>query len=98
MCTCVSPNSQPLQLLPSIALQDTSISPDSTMYEIIYAIYTDKILPDELPFFSKITLKNAYQSLRAMNYNVSIAKIDIYNGAKILGKGKPQKPPPKKNE
>lgn len=84
------------KLPPFISLQDTSVTPDSTKYEIVYAIYTDKILPDELPFFSKITLKNAYQSLRAMNYNVSIAKIDINNGSKLLGKGKPQKPPKKR--
>ncbi|PSV49863.1 TIGR04141 family sporadically distributed protein [Photobacterium indicum] len=80
-----------LKLPKKLKLADTTIEPNPANYEIVYAIYADKQLPDELPFFSKITLKNAYQNLRAMSYKVSIAKIDIHNNVKQLGKLKAQK-------
>ncbi|RPE47819.1 uncharacterized protein (TIGR04141 family) [Acinetobacter sp. BIGb0102] len=61
----------------SIQLKDPEIKPDASNYSIVYAIATEKNLPNELPFFSKVTLKNALKNLTALNYKVSLAKIDI---------------------
>ncbi|WP_151811575.1 TIGR04141 family sporadically distributed protein [Acinetobacter bereziniae] len=61
----------------SIQLTDPQIKPDARKYTIVYAIATQKVIPNELPFFSKITLKNALKTLLALDYKVSLAKIDI---------------------
>lgn len=51
--------------------------PDAAKYKIVYAIATDKTIPAQLPFFSKVTLKNAMRTLRALNYNVELTAIPI---------------------
>lgn len=51
--------------------------PIASEYSIVYAIATDKNLPQELPFFSKITLKNSVNSLRAFGFDVFLAKINV---------------------
>lgn len=61
----------------SIQLTDPQIKPDARKYTIVYAIATQKVIPNELPFFSKITLKNALKTLLALDYKVSLAKIDV---------------------
>jgi uncharacterized protein (TIGR04141 family) len=58
-------------------LVDTKIRPDASTYKVIFAIATKKNLPLELPFFSKVTLKNALRTLRALNFEVEIASIPI---------------------
>lgn len=65
------------KLPPSIKLIDPKLRPDPSKYKLVYAIATKKDIPVELPFFSKVTLKNALKTLRALNYNVSLAKIEI---------------------
>ena len=65
------------KLPPSIKLIDPKLRPDPSKYKLVYAIATKKDLPVELPFFSKVTLKNALKTLRALNYNISLAKIEI---------------------
>ncbi|MFM1703302.1 TIGR04141 family sporadically distributed protein [Aeromonas salmonicida] len=65
------------KLPPSIRLTDTKARPNPSNYKIVYAIATEKKIPDELPFFSKITLKNSLKTLRALDYEIYLAKIDI---------------------
>ncbi|ADZ90931.1 sporadically distributed protein, TIGR04141 family [Marinomonas mediterranea] len=61
----------------SIKLTDPKPRPDPSKYRVVYAIATTKSIPEELPFFSKVTLKNSLKTLRALNYNISLSKIDI---------------------
>ncbi|MGV2291001.1 TIGR04141 family sporadically distributed protein [Trinickia sp. YCB016] len=61
----------------SIRLSDISAIPNSRNYRIVYAIATSKDLPKDLPFFSKISLKNAALSLQTLGYKVAIAKISV---------------------
>lgn len=61
----------------SIKLSNPKNRPDPSKYRVVYAIATTKDIPAELPFFSKVTLKNSLKTLRALNYNISLSKIDI---------------------
>lgn len=61
----------------SIKLSDPKLRPDPNKYTIVYAIATKKDIPNELPFFSKVTLKNSLKTLKALNYNIALAKIDV---------------------
>ncbi|MDE2259753.1 MAG: TIGR04141 family sporadically distributed protein [Betaproteobacteria bacterium] len=58
-------------------LTDPKTRPDPSKYTVVYAIATKKNIPKELPFFSKVTLKNAVKTLRALNYKVELAAIPI---------------------
>ncbi|SDR45855.1 sporadically distributed protein, TIGR04141 family [Burkholderia orbicola] len=61
----------------SIKLRDASEIPNANNYRIIYAIATTKNLPGDLPFFSKVSLKNAILNLRALGFRVALSKIAI---------------------
>ncbi len=61
----------------SIKLKKPQLRPNPNDYSVVYAIATKKNLPNELPFFSKVTLKNSLKTLRALDYNISLAKIDV---------------------
>jgi uncharacterized protein (TIGR04141 family) len=61
----------------SIKLQNPQLRPNPNDYNVVYGIATKKNIPEELPFFSKVTLKNSLKTLRALNYNISLAKIDV---------------------
>ncbi len=56
-------------------LSDTSVKPKAEDYEIIFAIITKSSKKLSLPFFSKVTLRNAHRRLRAYGYKVSLLKI-----------------------
>lgn len=58
-------------------LRDPTKRPDPGRYTVVYAIATTKNLPADLPFFSKVTLKNAVGTLRALNFDVQLARIDV---------------------
>lgn len=58
-----------------IRLQDPAVQPKASDYRIVYAIVTTKDLPQALPFFSRVTLKNAVATLGALGFSVAIAKI-----------------------
>lgn len=58
-------------------LVDPLARPNAAHYSVIYAIATNKSLPSELPFFSKVTLKNAMRMLRALNYDVAMTRIPV---------------------
>jgi uncharacterized protein (TIGR04141 family) len=60
-----------------LRLNDPAAKPNASDYRVVYAIATTKRLPVELPFFSKITLKNAVMTLQALNFNVALARIDV---------------------
>lgn len=61
----------------SIQLADPKQRPDASKYKIVYAIATNKTLPAELPFFSKVTLKNAMRTLISLNFRVELAAIQM---------------------
>ncbi|MCV6624040.1 MAG: TIGR04141 family sporadically distributed protein [Cellvibrionaceae bacterium] len=65
--------------------------PDPSAYRIVYAIATNKEVPKELPFFSKVTLKNALKTLKTLNYSVSISAIKVDSALEMKKKGKPEK-------
>jgi len=65
------------QLPEKIKLSNPIARPNPADYRIIYAIVTVKDIPQALPFFSKVTLKNAIASLGALGFNVAIAKIEF---------------------
>jgi len=75
----------------SIKLADSQCRPDPQNYKVVYAIATKKNIPEELPFFSKVTLKNALKILKALNYQVALAKIDIHPTLEKRKKCKPTK-------
>lgn len=75
----------------SSKLKDTESRPNPSDYRIVYAIATNRQLPKELPFFSKVTLKNALKTLRTLNFNVSIAAIHVDPALEVKKKYKPNK-------
>jgi uncharacterized protein (TIGR04141 family) len=74
----------------SIKLQTPKDRPDPSNYHVVYAIATTKNIPDELPFFSKVTLKNALKTLVALDYQISLAKIDVDPQLLVKKKCKPK--------
>jgi len=72
-------------------LKNPANRPNPSDYRVIYAIATSKKLPHELPFFSKVTLKNALKTLRALDYKVELASIEVDPVLLVKKKGKPQK-------
>lgn len=77
----------------AVQLTDVKARPDPTKYRVVYGIATSKTLPKELPFFSQITLKNAIQTLRALNFEVQMAQIQIDPVILVKKKIKPKKAP-----
>lgn len=51
--------------------------PESKNFCIVYAIAVNREIPIKLPFFSKVTLKNAFKTLRALDFEVKIARIEV---------------------
>ena len=66
-----------IKLPPAVQLGDATVRPNAGAYCVVYAIATSKKLPGELPFFSKVTLRNALRTLRALGYDVRLSAIDI---------------------
>lgn len=58
-------------------LVDTGRRPESKQYCVVYAIAINRDIPIKLPFFSKVTLKNAFKTLRALDFEVSLARIEV---------------------
>ncbi|WP_186236139.1 TIGR04141 family sporadically distributed protein [Burkholderia gladioli] len=58
-----------------IKLPDPSVKPKAGNYRVVYAVVTTKDLPQALPFFSRVTLKNAIATLGALGFAVAMAKI-----------------------
>lgn len=58
-------------------LTNPAIKPNAGDYRVVYAIYDITALPTKLPFFSKVNLKNAYNRLQLLGYEVALAHIDV---------------------
>lgn len=56
-------------------LSDPKPQPNAREYEIIYGIISDSDNPLDIPFFSKVTLRNAKRRLTTYGYEVSIKQI-----------------------
>ncbi|ECK3269730.1 sporadically distributed, TIGR04141 family protein, partial [Salmonella enterica] len=56
---------------------DHTLRPEAQKYKIVFAIATSKNLPDDLPLFSKINLKNFNKTISNFGYEVRICKIDV---------------------
>ncbi|MRX26588.1 TIGR04141 family sporadically distributed protein [Kangiella sp. HZ709] len=79
------------KLPPKLQIKDVTIKPNASNYTIIFAIATNKNIPEELPFFSKITLKNAFKNLDALGFKVNLLSIDIDPIILTKKKNKPSK-------
>lgn len=75
----------------SIQLEEPKARPNPNDYTVVYAIATKKTIPQSLPFFSKVTLKNSLKTLRALDYKIALAKIDIDPSLIAKKKYKPKK-------
>lgn len=68
------------QKLPqSHKMTDVPDSPRAAEYQIIFAIISSSKKELEIPFFSKLSLKNAKQRLEAFGYQVALQKINVQN-------------------
>ncbi len=56
-------------------IMDTSRRPAVDEFEVVFAIVSKSRQPLNLPFFSRVNLRNASQRLRAFGYKVAITKI-----------------------
>lgn len=75
-----------------IKLKNAADRPDVESNRIVYAVATNKSIPDELPFFSKVTLRNAVKNLRALGYGVHLTAIEVDPDLLAKKKYKPKKP------
>ncbi|WP_017218813.1 TIGR04141 family sporadically distributed protein [Pseudoalteromonas sp. NJ631] len=71
-------------------LTDPEAMPDTGKYRVVYAIYDIAELPTKLPFFSKVNLKNAYNRLKVLGYEVALAHIEVSRSKIIKRKCKKQ--------
>jgi len=62
-----------------LRITDPQSRPVADQYEIVYGIVSKSPRPLALPFFSKVSLRNARRRLRGYGYNVTIKK--IHSGA-----------------
>ncbi len=58
-------------------LRDTSKRPEYGEYRIVYAIISERDGDLELPFFSKLSLRNACRRLDGFGYKVALSKIEV---------------------
>ena len=63
--------------LTSPFFNDCDIRPNTSDYNIVFAIASNGDLPKSLPIFSKINLKNFHRQLTNLGYNVWICRIPI---------------------
>ena len=60
-------------------LADVHVRPNALEYEIIYAIISKSANPLDIPFFSKVSLRNAKRRLTSYGYSVAKKKISKIN-------------------
>jgi len=58
-------------------LSDPSLRPNTSEYEIVYGIISNDDGPLDIPFFSKVSLRNARRRLSNFGYHVAIKKIQM---------------------
>lgn len=81
-----------LMKLPKSANQNVYLCrPKDGQFRIVYAIVSGKDGELQLPFFSRVTLKNAVKKLESMGYRVAISKINISKKVVVTQKCQPEK-------
>lgn len=65
-------------------LDDFSQKPDASEYEVVFAIISKSAKALDIPFFSKVTIRNAQKRLEGFGYKVTIKKIEYENAAPLL--------------
>jgi len=63
------------KLADSHKLNDTTPKPNAEEYEVVFAVISASPKDLDIPFFSKVTLRNARRRLQTYGYNVSLLKI-----------------------
>jgi len=63
------------KLADSHKFNNTTVKPKAEEYEVIFAIISASPKDLDIPFFSKVTLRNARRRLQTYGYNVSLLKI-----------------------
>ena len=58
-----------------LRLPDPQSRPVADQYEVVYGIVSKSQRPLELPFFSKVSLRNARRRLTGYGFNVTLKKI-----------------------
>jgi len=58
-------------------LRDPSRRPTASHYKVCFAVASSSSTPLTLPFFSRVTLRNAVKILESYGYKVSLDKIDV---------------------
>jgi uncharacterized protein (TIGR04141 family) len=56
-------------------LADVAARPDPTEYEVVFAIISKSLKPLDIPFFSKVSLRNARKRLEGYGYRVTKKKV-----------------------
>ncbi len=64
-------------LPPTQRLPDPTTRPNPADYTVVYGIVSQSASPLRLPFFSKVTLRNAARRLSLLGYKVGLVKIPI---------------------
>lgn len=67
------------KLVDAHKLADASLRPNPEDYEIVFAIVSKSAKPLDIPFFSKVSLRNACRQLEGYGYKVSKKKIQAIN-------------------
>ena len=65
------------KLPPAFRLANTTTRPQARHYELAYVIASHSTRPLQLPFFSRVTLRNARRQLEALGYSVTLTKVPI---------------------
>jgi uncharacterized protein (TIGR04141 family) len=63
------------ELPDSHKLIDAALRPNPQDYEIVYAVISESPGRLDIPFFSKVNLRNARRRLRTFGYQVSVKKV-----------------------
>jgi uncharacterized protein (TIGR04141 family) len=61
-------------------LEDVQQRPEPRDYEVVFAIISKSTKPLDIPFFSKVSLRNARRRLQGYGYHVSKKKISVKAG------------------
>ena len=74
------------ELPKSFKLENTTSRPETRKYGVVYAIIRDTEDDLDLPFFSKLNIKNSVRTLEGLGFRVAKAKIDVADKRKKLRK------------
>ena len=72
-------------------MKNSKKRPMSNAYQIVFAIISDVPGDLNIPFFSRLNLKNSYRNLQGLGYRVAKSKIDVNREKMITKKYRPRK-------